>query len=126
MKQKRGAVEVFLTRDFFNSLVSVLSNFIQADAENKYGIYAARLKQKIMRYSRSFIHHETENAVIYFYEDEAAMLIKLFSMYMNAMQQPTENYFCQLGKRKHHETNDAEKMNKGFGDFSPSAEQSEP
>lgn len=109
MKQKRGAVEVFLARDFFNSLVSVLSGFIQADAENKYGVYAARLKQKIMRYGRSFIHQKEENAVIYFYEDEAAMLIKLFSMYMNAMQQPTENYFCQLGKRKHHETNDAEK-----------------
>lgn len=66
MKPKRGAVEVFLTRDFFNSLVSVLSSFIQADAENKYGIYAARLKKKIMRYSRSFIHNEEENAVIYF------------------------------------------------------------
>lgn len=124
MKQKRGAVEVFLKRDFFNSLVSVLSNFIQADAENQYGIYATRLKKKVLRYSRSFIHNETENAVIYFYEDEAAMLIKLFSMYMNAMQQPTENYFCQLGKRKQHETNDAEKMNKGFGELSPSAEQS--
>lgn len=109
MKQKRGAVEVFLTRDFFNSLVSVLSSFIQADAENKYSMYAARLKKKIMRYSRSFIHNEEENVVIYFYEDEAAMLIKLFSMYMNAIQQPTKNYFFQIGKRKNLELNDAEK-----------------
>lgn len=109
MKQKRGAVEVFLTRDFFNSLVSVLSAFIQADAENKYGVYAARLKNKIMRYSRSFIHNEEENAAIYFYEDEAAMLIKLFSMYVNAIQQPIENYFFQIGKKKNDETNDTEK-----------------
>lgn len=109
MKPKRGAVEVFLTRDFFNSLVSVLSSFIQADAENKYGIYAARLKKKIMRYSRSFIHNEEENAVIYFYEDEAAMLIKLFSMYMNAIQQPIEDYFFQIGKKKNDEINDNEK-----------------
>ena len=33
---KKGAVEVFLTRGFFNSLVSVLSNYIVADETNKY------------------------------------------------------------------------------------------
>ena len=80
-----------------------------ADAENKYGVYAARLKKKIMRYSRSFIHNEEENAAIYFYEDEAAMLIKLYSMYVNVMQQPTENYFVQIGKKKNDETKQAQK-----------------
>lgn len=109
MKRKKGAVEVFISKDFFNSLVSVLSAFIQADAENKYGVYAARLKRKIMQYSRGFIHNEEENAAIYFYEDEAAMLIKLFSMYVNAMQKPTENHFVQIGKKKIDETKQAQK-----------------
>ena len=98
MKKKKGAVEVFISKDFFNSLVSVLSAFIQADAENKYGVYAARLKKKIMRYSRSFIHNEEENAAIYFYEDEAALLIKLCAIYINSGETMQTDYFSELKK----------------------------
>lgn len=110
-KNKRGGVKVFLQRDFFNSLVSVLSNFIAADetGTNKYSFYAARLKNKIMKYSRNFIHSEEENSVIYFYEDEAAMLIKLLAIYVNAVQQPDENYFFQLGKNQSEKIGNAEK-----------------
>lgn len=42
-KKKTGAVEVYLKKDFFNSLLSLLSWFIEADVGNKYGMYAARL-----------------------------------------------------------------------------------
>lgn len=109
MKHEKGAVEVFLSREFFDSLVTVLSSFIQADAENKYGIYAARLKNKIMKYSRSFTHQGEENAVIYFYAEEAGMLIKLLAIYSNAMQADTENYFSLIGKNKKSETDRTEK-----------------
>lgn len=99
MKQKRGAVEVFLTRVFFNSLVSVLSNFIKADGTNKYGIYAQLLKEKILRHGRKFTHNGEENVAVYFYDNEAAMLIKLFAIYINAIENPAADYFSQVGKR---------------------------
>ncbi|MGN0585198.1 MAG: DUF3991 domain-containing protein, partial [Ruminococcus sp.] len=90
---KRGAVEVFLSRGFFNSIVSVLSNFIVADETNKYSVYALRLKNKILRYGRKFVHNEEENVAFYFYEDEAAILIKLCAIYINATEQSTMDYF---------------------------------
>lgn len=99
-KGTRGSVEVFLQRDFFNSLVSVLSNFIRADETNKYGIYAQRLKDKILKHGRKFVHNDEENVVVYFYEDEAALLIKLFAIYINATGNSTEDYFLQVGKKK--------------------------
>ena len=99
-KKKTGSVEVFLNKEFFNSIVSLLSNFIEADESNKYGVYASRLKEKIMTYSRTFIHNETENAAIYFYEDEAAMLIKLCAIYISATDNPGEDYFQQLIERR--------------------------
>lgn len=43
-KSKKGGVEVFLTRNFFNSLVSVLSEFIQADETNKYAVYGRTMQ----------------------------------------------------------------------------------
>ncbi len=95
---KKGAVEVFLTRGFFNSLVSVLSNYIVADETNKYSVYAQRLKNKILRYGRKFIYNEEENVAVYFYEDEAALLIKLCAIYINATEQPVADYFSQVGK----------------------------
>lgn len=102
-KGKRGAVEVFLQKDFFNSLISVLSVYVEVDASNRYSIYAQRLKRKILRYSRKFLHHHAEHAVTYFYEEEAALLIKLLTIYVNAMEENSEDYFLQLGKMNHSE-----------------------
>lgn len=99
-KKKTGTVEVFLNKEFFNSMVSLLSAFIEADESNKYGVYASRLKEKIMTYSRTFTHNETENTATYFYEDEAAMLIKLCAIYVSATDDPSEDFFQQLIDRR--------------------------
>lgn len=103
-KSRKGGVEVFLTRNFFNSLVSVLSEFIQADETNKYAVYAQRLKKKILTYGRTFTHEGEETAVVYFYEDEAALLIKLMAIYVNATEDCSEDFFFQIGKGRN--TND--------------------
>lgn len=92
-KKESGPVEVFLTRDLFNSLVSVLSAYIQADENNRFSQYAIRLKKKIMNYGREFVHDNQPNVVIYFYPEEAALLIKLFVMYNNAIEDPSQDFF---------------------------------
>ena len=102
-KTRRGAVEVFISRDFFDSLVSVLSNFIKADGTNKYGVFALHLKEKILRHGRKFIHNGDENVAVYFYENEAAMLIKLFAIYINATESSVDDYFSQVGKNRKEE-----------------------
>lgn len=98
MKQKKGAVELFLTREFFNSLVTMLQFFIVADSANKYGQYAARLKEKILHYSRAFVNEGEDNAVVYFYEDEAAILLKLFTIYFNATEKSNGDFYKQIRK----------------------------
>lgn len=99
-KKKTGKVEVFLPREFFNSIVSLLSDFIEADERSKYGVYASRLKEKIMTYSRYVIHNDTENAAIYFQEDEAATLIKLCALYFNATENTDKDFFQQLVNKR--------------------------
>ena len=92
-ERKSGSVEVFLTNDLFNSLVSVLDVFIKTDSESIYRKYAVKLKNKIMNYTRIYNQNNEEKAAIYFYEEEAAMLIKLFILYNNAIEKPTQNFF---------------------------------
>lgn len=92
-ERKSGAVEVFLTDELFNSLVSVLDVFIQTDSESIYTKYAVKLKNKIMNYTRIYKQNDEEKAAIYFYEEEAAMLIKLFILYNNAIEKPSQNFF---------------------------------
>lgn len=99
-EQKKGTVELFLPREFFNSLVSVLTAYIDADSTNKYGVYAARLKRKILKHGRTFTHEGEENVAMYFFEQEAAMLIKLFAIYNSATAKSSADYFLLVGKKE--------------------------
>ena len=107
--QKRGAVEVFLTREFFNSLMTSLTAFEAVSAQNKYSGYALRIKNKIMRYSRRFTHDGEEQIVTYFYEDEAAMLIKLLAIYCHVIAKPSADFFSETGRN--HNKEEAENAN---------------
>ena len=83
---KRGAVEVFITADVCNSLISALDSFIVADSGNKYAVYAQKIKDKILKHGRWFMNGDEENVAIYFYENESALLIKMFAIYVNAIE----------------------------------------
>lgn len=83
---KKGAVEVFITTDLCDSLIAVLDRFIVADSGNKYAVYAQRIKDKILNHGRCFMNGNEENVAIYFYENEAALLIKMFAIYANAIE----------------------------------------
>lgn len=102
-KSRRGAVEVFLTREFLNSMISVLDSYIAIDETNRYSIYAERLKNKILNHGRKFMYNDEEQVVIYFYENESALLIKLFSIYVNAIEKTPEDYFGNIGKIKNND-----------------------
>lgn len=80
-KSGKGAVEVFVTTDLCDSLIAVLDSFITADSRNKYAVYAQKIKDKILKYGRCFMNGDEENVAIYFYENEAALLIKMFAIY---------------------------------------------
>ncbi len=95
---RKGSVAVFISKNFCNSIISVLSSFIAADPENKYAVYAQRIKNKILKYGRIFKNKGEENVAVYFYEDEASVLIKLFAIYVNATENTSEDYFSKADK----------------------------
>jgi hypothetical protein len=104
---KRGSIELILSREFFNSLAAVLETFAVGDENNKYSIYAKRLRNKILQYSRSVRERASQSAVTYFYEDEASVLIKLLVMYAYATGMGGEDAFGQIGKGARKNENDS-------------------
>lgn len=99
-KSKYGKVKIFLTKEICNSLISVLDSYVAADETNKYTGYAKKLKHTILTYGRKLEHNGKENVVVFLYEDESAILIKLFAIYINAIEETSEDYFGEIGKTK--------------------------
>ena len=106
-KAKLGAVKVSMTREDFNSLVTLLDQFLAAGSSNKYAQYAMKLKDKMLRHSRRFTRKNENKTVTYFYEVEAALLIKLTAFYLNAIGVGGEDYYAQIGKGRDKNEDDA-------------------
>ncbi len=99
-KKPAGEVKVYFTQELFNSVISVLSDYVKADEHNQLSQYALKLKKKIMNYGREFIQDNEINIAVCFYPEEAALLIKLFTIYNNAIEEPSENFFEIFHKNK--------------------------
>ena len=83
---KKGSVKIFLSVSLRDSIISVLDTFISADSQNHYSVYAQKIKNKILKYGREITYNGEKSVAIYFYETEAALLIKLFAIYINATE----------------------------------------
>ena len=94
--KKSAAVELYFSRNQTNGLMYVLDCFVKADKTNKYGKYAAAIKKAITNYSRIFVSDGEEMIAFHLFNKEAATIIKLFSIYIAAVQEMPEEYFEQI------------------------------
>lgn len=94
--KKSAAVELYFSRNQTNGLMYVLDYFVKADKTNKYGKYAAALKKAITNYSRIFVSDGEDMIAFHLFNKEAATIIKLFSIYIAAVQEMPEQYFDKI------------------------------
>ncbi len=94
--KKSAVVELYFSRNQTNGLMYVLDCFVKADKTNKYGKYAAALKKSITNYSRIFVSDGEDMIAFHLFNKEAATIIKLFSIYIAAVQEMPEQYFDQI------------------------------
>ena len=99
-KKNRGPVDVFMQRESVNAMMHALECFIAADPENIWAKYAEYLMQKITKYGRTFRYNGTDSAAVYFYEDEAAMLIKLLTLFIFVADEPGKDYYNLIENKK--------------------------
>jgi hypothetical protein len=89
-----------MNRDTVNGMLYALDCFIKAEPDNIWAEYAAYLKNKVIQYGRTFTSHGEDNAAIYFYEDEAATMIKLLSFFIFITTKPDDDYYALIEKKK--------------------------
>ena len=99
-KKNRGPVDVFIPRDFVNGMLYALDCFIRADPENVWAEHARYLKEKVIKYARTFQYHGDDSAAIYFYEEEAATLIKLLPYFVLLIKKPQTDYYSLIVNRR--------------------------
>lgn len=99
-KNHNSKVQIFLQRESFNALITVLTTYEKACGTNKYGAFASSLKETLLRDSRIVKNEGIDNVLIYLFNDEAAVLIKLTAIYFNTIGKPDNDYFSQIKKRK--------------------------
>jgi hypothetical protein len=95
---------LYLPSELFDSLILALDYFISSEkeiGETTQTKQAARLKTKILNHARAFENGGEDNASIYFYGVESAVVIKLLTIFINRGEEkvPTD-YFSQLKKRR--------------------------
>lgn len=99
-KKPHGSVEVCLPREFVNGLIYSLERFDKADPDSELTAYANKIRSKILDHGRTYTYKGEDKVVIYFYEQEAAILIKLMSFYITVTDKPKKDYFFSIGKKQ--------------------------
>jgi len=104
MTKNKPDTELFLQAELFNSLITALDYFIASEneiGETVSSQQATRLKAKILTHGRAFDYAGDDNASIYFYGVESAVIIKLLTIYINRGEEISpKNYFSKLEKRR--------------------------
>ena len=101
MNKRRPDIKITLTRELFNSLLTMFAYYKATKneiGETYYSRSADKLEGKIIRYGR-FIKSETGDAVVVnFFSNEIIMLTDLFAKYINLREDSDGDYYANAEK----------------------------
>ena len=82
-KNKVGPVAVYMSKELLNGMLCSLDYLIAVDEQQgEWEKHAQRIKDKILKFGRKFANEDGESVVIYFYENEAAILQKQMRLFI--------------------------------------------
>ena len=97
--KKLGPIEVYLTRDQVNAMLTMLDTMIVGGYECSFGDMARTVRDKIIKYGKPIRRGDVDEVVIYFYDNEAEKLIALNSLYLALITRDLEDYYPEIGQR---------------------------
>ena len=98
-KNKLGPIEVYLTRDQVNAMLTMLDTMIVGGYECSFGDMAGTVRDKFIKYGKPITRGDMEEVLIYFYDNEAEKLIALSSLYLALIARDTRDYYPEIGQR---------------------------
>ena len=89
-------VELFLSRSQINGLMYVVDCYLEADPDHKYGQFAKKMKDKILNHASIIMRDNEETVKLHMYETDIAIMLKLYSTYISAVQEMPKDYFLEI------------------------------
>lgn len=89
-------VELFLSRSQINGLMYVVDCYLEADPDHKYGQFAKKMKDKILNHASIIMRDNEETVKLHMYETDIAIMLKLYSTYISAIQEMPKDYFLEI------------------------------
>ena len=78
----------------------VIDCYLKADAKHKYGQFAQKMKNKILNHAMIFMRDDEETIKLHLYESDIAIMLKLYSTYVSAVQEMPRDYFLDIVEAK--------------------------
>lgn len=89
-------VELFLSHSQINGLMYVVDCYLEADPDHKYGQFARKMKDKIINHASIIVRDDEETVKLHMYETDIAIMLKLYSTYISAIQEMPKDYFLEI------------------------------
>jgi hypothetical protein len=102
-KTNKPDIGVILNRRLFNTLVWVLTQFIGTEKEigvTELSRNSEKLRFKIMKYARPYSKDNTDCVSIYFFKNEAAVLIEILTSYFSLGKKNIPDFYARLTRTK--------------------------
>ena len=93
-------VKIELDGDLYNTLMKVLDDWKSRELDTIFKISAGKLEEKIKIYAHIFKSGNDEAVKIFFFENEAALLLEMLILALYPYIDSEKNYFEDLKKRK--------------------------
>ena len=98
-KKNLGPIQVYLSRDQVNGLLSMLDTLKITGYDTAFGDMAKVLRDKILKYGKPIQCGDMDQVLIYFYDNEAERLITLVSLYLALTASSMHDFYPEIGQR---------------------------
>lgn len=89
-----------MPRNHVNSLLAVLDHIIHADEKNEMAISAQKLKDKILRYGKTFQSNGEDCVTILLFQNEILPLLKILLLIVSVKVDAARDYYPIIEHKK--------------------------
>ena len=96
----KDALLLYLPRNNVNGLLAALDLIIHTDEKNEIAISAQKLKDKILRYGKSFQSNDEDCVTIFLFQNEILPLLKILLLIVSFKVDAVTDYYPMIEHKK--------------------------
>ena len=99
-KIPKNALPLYLPRNHVNSLLAALDLIIHTDEKNEMAVSAQKLKDKILRYGKTFQSNGEDCVTILLFQNELLPLLKILLLIVSVKVDAVTDYYPMIEHKR--------------------------